>query len=151
MAQEPINSSGYEQSDVRPRGVILLGVGLIVLAAIVLAGLWWMFDVMEASAKRADPRVSPLLGEAERAPGPELEFKLRYTDFEAADQQRLEEYGWADRQQKVVHIPIQRAMQLLAERGLPEPNDPVQEQKPEEPKAEEQRSQQPAPAPEANQ
>jgi hypothetical protein len=33
------------------------------------------------------------------------------------DERRLTSYGWIDRSQGVVHIPIARAMQLVAEEG----------------------------------
>ncbi|MEH6564325.1 MAG: hypothetical protein V7756_03235 [Halopseudomonas sp.] len=33
---------------------------------------------------------------------------------------RLDDYGWVNRQQGVVHIPIAQAMQRLVERGLPQ-------------------------------
>jgi hypothetical protein len=35
----------------------------------------------------------------------------------AAENAILEHYGWVDRDKGVVHIPIDRAMDLLAERG----------------------------------
>jgi hypothetical protein len=31
----------------------------------------------------------------------------------------LKSYGWIDRDKGVVHIPIDRAIEILAERGLP--------------------------------
>ena len=38
-----------------------------------------------------------------------------------AEDRRLSSYGWIDRQQRVVHVPVERAIEILAERGLPEP------------------------------
>jgi hypothetical protein len=118
--------AGHETSDVHPRGVLMLAGALIVVAIVVHLLLWWLFQRLEARASQADPPVSPLARQAGRAPGPDLELKLNYGDFEAADRSQLESYGWADREQRVVHIPIERAMQLLAQRGLPEPAGPVQ-------------------------
>ncbi len=40
----------------------------------------------------------------------------RWRDREAAE---LESYGWIDRKSGIVRIPIDRAMDLLAQRGLP--------------------------------
>jgi hypothetical protein len=34
------------------------------------------------------------------------------------EEQRLSGYGWIDRQQKTVHIPIDRAIAVTVERGL---------------------------------
>ena len=35
------------------------------------------------------------------------------------EEQTLHSYGWVDQQAGVVRIPIDRAMELLAQRGLP--------------------------------
>jgi hypothetical protein len=40
---------------------------------------------------------------------------LRYSN-----QQVLETYGWVNRENKTVRIPIERAMEIIAERGLPD-------------------------------
>jgi hypothetical protein len=36
----------------------------------------------------------------------------------AAEAEHLSSYGWIDRPTGVVHVPIERAMELLLERGL---------------------------------
>ena len=38
----------------------------------------------------------------------------------AAEDGQLNSYGWVDRYTSVAHIPIDRAMQLILERGLPD-------------------------------
>ena len=40
----------------------------------------------------------------------------------AKQQQKLETYGWEDRQAGTVRIPIERAMDLLLQKGLPVAN-----------------------------
>jgi hypothetical protein len=35
------------------------------------------------------------------------------------ERSELDRLGWADRDRNVVHIPIDRAMQLLVDRGIP--------------------------------
>ena len=37
----------------------------------------------------------------------------------AYEKERLSTYGWVDKGAGVAHMPIERAMQLVAERGLP--------------------------------
>ena len=39
---------------------------------------------------------------------------------QAAERTQLETYGWVDRRAGVARVPIERAMQLVVERGLPE-------------------------------
>ena len=49
-----------------------------------------------------------------------------WKDFQAAERARLSTYGWMDRSAGVVHVPIDRAMDLIAVRGLgPLPAAPV--------------------------
>jgi hypothetical protein len=38
----------------------------------------------------------------------------------AEEDASLNSYGWVDKEQGVVHIPIERAMDTVVERGLPE-------------------------------
>ncbi len=45
--------------------------------------------------------------------------RLEINDFRVHEEQTLNNYGWVDEQAGVVRIPIDRAMQLLAQRGLP--------------------------------
>jgi hypothetical protein len=119
-------AAGHEIRDVSPRGVLLLGAALIVVGIVVHVLLRWLFGLLEARAALRDPPVSPLAGEAGRVPGPQLELRLSSAEFEQAANDRLNSYGRIPDVPDVVHIPIERAMQLLAERGLPEPSGTVE-------------------------
>ena len=49
-----------------------------------------------------------------------------WKDFRAAEMERLSIYGWMDRSTGAVHVPIERAMDLIAVRGVgPLPQAPV--------------------------
>ena len=54
-------------------------------------------------------------------PNPQLEedeiHELR--EVRDAEEEKLYTYGWVDQNAGTVHIPIERAMQLIVERGLP--------------------------------
>jgi hypothetical protein len=54
-------------------------------------------------------------------PAPQLEAESGQTldPYRAAEERRLTSYGWVDRSNGVARIPIDRAMQLTAQRGLP--------------------------------
>ena len=43
-----------------------------------------------------------------------------FAKLHAQEQTELNTYGWVDKSAGVVRIPIERAMQLLVERGLPD-------------------------------
>lgn len=55
-------------------------------------------------------------------PEPRLEAHpvARYTASRAEAEKELHSYGWINRKAGVAHIPIERAMTLLLERGLPD-------------------------------
>jgi hypothetical protein len=60
--------------------------------------------------------------EADRkAPGPLLQEVpvADFATFRAGEEAELSGYGWVDRDRAVTRIPVERAMQLLLERGLP--------------------------------
>jgi hypothetical protein len=63
--------------------------------------------------------VSP--GDITKLPQPRLEGDERreINDFREQEEQTLNSYGWVDQKAGVVRIPIDRAMQLMAQRGLP--------------------------------
>ena len=54
-------------------------------------------------------------------PEPRLQTNPRQdlSDLRAREDQLLNSYGWVDKNTGVVRIPIERAMQLIVERGLP--------------------------------
>lgn len=109
--------------DVRTRAVFLFGfwLGLGTLAAAL--GIWGFFHVLARAHRGSDRVLSPLVAAnlQRTPPEPRLEpnplaprLKMR-----AEEDRLLDSYGWIDKQAGVVRVPIGRAMDLLAERGLP--------------------------------
>lgn len=99
---------------------ILLTITAVVAGAIV-AALFWHLDRV---AQRHDAAVVIESGlqrqESEVPPSPRLQVYpvKHWTDFQAAEKDRLESYGWMDRATGAVHIPIERAIDLVTERGV---------------------------------
>ena len=56
-------------------------------------------------------------------------FRSLYT-FRQSEDQFLHQYGWLNRDQGVVHIPVEQAMRLLVQKGLPtraqDPSQPTE-------------------------
>lgn len=55
------------------------------------------------------------------APQPQLQTEST-TDldkYRAAEEAKLNSYAWIDKQAGIIRIPIERAMDLIAQRGLP--------------------------------
>ena len=111
---------GYEKKDANAASLVHFAVGLSVLLVVVWAGMKWMFDYF-AKVQEKDLGVAVTPYEQER-PLPPLP-RLQVEPVEELDQVRaqqagaLDRYGWVDRGNGVVHIPISRAMDLVLERG----------------------------------
>ena len=120
----------HEESDVNIRGVLMFGGGLIVAAIVihlVVGVLFKYFDVREA--RQATPEYPLAAAQENRLPPePRLQTNPRQdlADFRAKEDELLTSYSWVDRNAGVVRIPIDQAMQLTLQRGLPA----RQEQKP---------------------
>lgn len=110
-------------------GMAALLTGMAVVAAILMVVY---FKFMARGAAKNDASVVAEAGLERREPAlppaPRLEIRgvRRWTDFRAAERERLGSYGWMDRSTGAVHIPIERAIELIAERGVgPLPQAPV--------------------------
>jgi len=96
------------------RTMLVAGIGLVVLV-VLLAGL---AGVLTALFGQRDPQLqtdlrTPAAPYLQVAPRQDLE------SHRATQQAALESYGWVDEEAGAARIPIRRAMELLAERGLP--------------------------------
>jgi hypothetical protein len=110
----------HETSDANIRNLALSGVGLFAVIGLSLLAMWVMFRYLAGHEKTGPPaplmareRVVPPAPQLQVAPASDLE---RVRQAEAAV---LNSYAWVDRKQGVVRIPVDRAIELLAGRGLP--------------------------------
>lgn len=98
----------------------LLGFGVVVTAVVLLA-VYWLFVSVRDRQAATDPVASPYAANPSPFVGPTLQASppTDLQEIRAHEEHILESYGWVDRQRGVVRIPIERAMDLLLERGLP--------------------------------
>jgi mono/diheme cytochrome c family protein len=82
----------------------------VLLVAAVLAVVFWGPTLLD----RLVERTAGTIPELEDRTSPEAMAARR-----AEEVARLTEYGWVDQEAGVAHIPIDRAISLVAERGLP--------------------------------
>ncbi|SPE29583.1 quinol:cytochrome c oxidoreductase, cytoplasmic subunit [Candidatus Sulfopaludibacter sp. SbA6] len=114
----------HEHSDVNAWMVGKFGIALALLCIVamgLLFGLFRYFQSMDGG--------QPLVTAVKLPPAPTLEITpaLDLKAIRAAEDQLLTSYGWVDREKGVVRIPIARAIDLLAQRGLPSrPQNEVQ-------------------------
>ncbi len=131
MATEPVarpqgwpepGGEGYEKSDVRPKwigGVVaFLVIGAVALHFI----LKFQLGILKKSPPTQDAWSSPNHARRTEIPSnmPRLQISAPadLADFRAREDNDLNTYGWINKTQGIVHIPIQEAMNLIVEKKL---------------------------------
>lgn len=120
LPRQESSSHGYEITDVRSKPLVFSALALALAVALVCAFLNWFFALLEGRAERHDPRLSPLVG-SQSPPPPRLQQNPAndLASMRAAEDRALTGYRWIDKERGVVQLPVDRAMDLLLEEGLP--------------------------------
>lgn len=123
-AHEPAGA-GYERRDAEARPLLSFGVALALVVAVVLASMAWLQSLLTSHVERsvephplAELREVPPPPLLQADPPDEVEEHLRW------EREVLSSYGWVDAEAGIVHVPIERAIELVLERGLPVREDP---------------------------
>ena len=117
----PSAESGHEVSDINPKRVARVGLALATVIALALLVSYGLFHYFYSGETRTRPLPSPLSYSREPTPEPRLSVEPGedLKTLRSEEDAMLKSYGWIDRDKGVVHIPIDRAIEILAERGLP--------------------------------
>jgi len=143
-------SKGYEPTDVQPAGILVFLTALGVLVAVIGVVTYWLggyfnghmakddgptskwvktVDVRPLGNMASSPDMQKKLSELTQGfPGPKVQTDDGLQDMVDLHQREdllLDHYSWANQAQGKVRIPIERAMELIAERGLPVAAKPV--------------------------
>ncbi len=115
MSNDVSHFSGpHERTDGSPRVIALAaGVLLVTLAAGVFVG-GWAFNA-KARTVRTMPRSSVTNNAFEHGPHARTGIALDWEKQDAAVADHLGRYAWVDRNAGRVRIPIERAMELIAQ------------------------------------
>jgi hypothetical protein len=113
--------ASYELSDLSPKKIALFGITLaavIGLVLVVCAGIFRYAAALQATRQKA---LSPLAQTREPTTEPRLQVHAArdLKEMRAAEDQVLQNYGWIDKKAGIARIPVDRAMKLLAQKGLP--------------------------------
>jgi len=119
----------HENTDVNVNWVLLFAMGMLIGAVLTHLVLWVFLHGLALTEPRKERRPPPPADARPQAPP---EPRLQTDFFSDLKQTRLDEdarltqYEWRDKSASIVRIPIDRAMELVAQRGLPEwkPKDP---------------------------
>lgn len=143
--REPIDASkGYEQTDVKSTGILVFLTAMGIFVAVIGVVSFGLGKVIDSGMAREDgpkskwaqtadvrplgnmasnPEMQKKLAEMTQGfPGPKLQTDdglQDMVDLHAREDLLLEHYSWVNQSQGKVRIPIERAMEIVAQRGLP--------------------------------
>lgn len=114
----PTPEQGYERRDIALGPIIKWGVGFGALTIVGFIATWLS---MRAFQTIAGPTKSATVAPTVAQGFPQLQGlpKRDIDEFKAAETGRMEQYAWMNRDLGIVRIPVDRAIDLLVERGLP--------------------------------
>jgi len=133
----PVNSTGnggYERRDIGSAGVLYFLAGLAVAGLLVYVVVAGLYSYLEKRSEAEQAPVNPLVTNAPADtrhisrdypqtafPSPKLEEDERgqLNGIRLKEEQTLSTYDYIDKNAGTVRIPIDRAMDLIVQRGLP--------------------------------
>ena len=117
------HARGYQEDRIHVGPIALFTVGLTVVVVIVFIAIAFLMNRFNQAQERLAERRPALfaLEDDDLYPGPRLQEKpprdMEIMRLEVNE--RLNSYGWVDRETGVAHIPIDRALSIVSEEGLP--------------------------------
>lgn len=125
---DPAGDPVARSRDVNTRGVLLFALWLAVGSIAVSAAMWGLYRWLENRERSSERPLAPAIAANLQRTPPEPRLEpyplLPLQRLHAEEQAVLTSYGWVDKPGGVVRIPIDRAMELLVDRGLP-PSKPM--------------------------
>jgi len=135
-------SPAYETADAHLSPIVKFAFWLLVVVAITFVGTYGVMRAMQEIPPFGDRAPHPLAALNDPIPpAPHLEmqrgvkqgwdgklvelskpqpFTMRmWKDVKAESQKKISTYGWIDQDAKIVHVPIERAMELSLQKGFP--------------------------------
>jgi len=114
-------NAGHEQRDADVISLFRIAIVLFLSSALICGAIWGLMRFLAAreAVHGAPPQAAATAG-AFPPPRLEAEPSVDFEKFRTSEDALLNSYGWIDRNAGIARIPIDRAMQLVLERGLPD-------------------------------
>jgi hypothetical protein len=109
---------GHETTDVNAWAIGKFAIGLVIVCVVSIALL---FGLLKFFQSREETSLAVTVDPTKMFPQPQLQ-KTPIPDLKAVraeEDKLLNGYAWVDQPKGVVRIPVDRAIEVLAERGLP--------------------------------
>lgn len=119
MPEVPSTPS-HERSDISARGAAWFALALVFGVALTGVVIWWMEMRLDHSGP-AWPHQPTAANPKFQSPAPALQVASTedLVTFRAAEDKALQNYQWVDRKAGVIRIPVDRAREIILQRGLP--------------------------------
>jgi len=115
---------GHETTDANPKVLAYAFVFLSVLLIVTFVGMWGLFVFFDWRAEKTDPGrgkanqwgnvdYRPPEPRLQTSPGADMQQMLQ------RENQLMQSYGWVNKASGLVRIPVDRAMDIVAQKGLP--------------------------------
>jgi hypothetical protein len=113
----------HEESDVNVRAILGFGGALLAVALVVHLFLFWLQGFYATRTERAETTLYPMAAgqQDQLPPQPRLQEnpQQELQDLRAKQEALLTGYGWVNKEAGIARIPIEDAMRIVVERGLP--------------------------------
>ncbi len=113
--------AGHETTDLQPGRIALFAVGLLIATGFAVIVTFFFIHYRATQQAQQQIPLPRLAKEREVMPQPRLEVHAPegLRELRAGEERTLSSYGWVDKEAGIVRIPVDRAMDILANRGLP--------------------------------
>lgn len=117
----------YEARDVNAKVIAWVVLGIFLSMALILISVKWTYGYFTRSEFRGEQPVTLVRQTRMATPGPLLQVNptADLQQLRESEERLLNSYGWVDQKKGLVRIPIEEAMRLAVEKGLPAAEKPV--------------------------
>jgi hypothetical protein len=120
----------HERRDVNVFQISAFGIGLLLSCIVVVFAMWAMFDFLYSRENaKNDTNPAALVMKYQNALPPEPRLQPQPTvelkDLRADEDAILNSYGWINPDRGIVRIPIDQAIDMVAQKGLPSKPSPA--------------------------
>jgi hypothetical protein len=113
----------WERRDVDIVQITGFGIGLLVAFVVSVAAMYGLFEYFKVRENNLEPKNQPSMMTQKQLlpPEPRLQAEpvLELEKMRANEDMLLNSYGWVDSAKGTVHIPIDQAIEMVAQKGLP--------------------------------
>ncbi len=120
----------HEVTDANARRVVITGIALLGIMLVGLLVSWGVFVFAKKQSHNPEAPAELFSDVSALQPPPRPWLQANPADtlhmIRRAEDSVLTSYGWIDKEHGIVRIPIDRAIELVAERGLPVRREEIQ-------------------------